>query len=142
MLDFHEHLAADGDVTSLLYLSTIARRGSKVSEVDMGTAKKYLRKAAELRNPSASGQLGCILVSELIQKKSVSLEEAKDIHGLLKYSASKGDLHGIVGMAYCSLLGIGTRKNITYAIESLSKASSKSIIHRLLCCDNCYMTTR
>lgn len=214
MIDYHEHLAGEANIHSLMALATIYQHGSEIVEQDVGKATRYLKEAAALGNPTAAGMLGYYLAQrgvgvkermvrsilhsinekakeddiddsddevthelhasdherdgnakakesssedgvvnedEISQEFIDSLdddddtddlseldkieiiddmtevgdeEDTKDeILSLVRFSANRGDMHGLLGLGYCYYKGYGVDKNLTKAIEFFQRAN-------------------
>jgi TPR repeat protein len=148
MLQYHEHLAEGGDINSLMALASLYLHGSDLTEINVVKGIQYLTDAAELGHATACGQLGYILVQDIVTKKRLMFQhksqsidneefvlvdennveevEAKDkILSLLRFASNRADITGVVGLGYCHYVGYGVPKNLTKAIEIFQKANCK-----------------
>jgi SEL1 protein len=125
IVDYHKHLAAEGDAGAAMSLAMMYISGSRVLEQDYDQAIKYLNYSSRDNSPSASGLLGYILVQGLGSSYARNTMEPSVVVEMLKVAAKHRDANGIVGLGLAYERGYGIAKNVTRAAELYQSALSK-----------------
>ena len=137
IVDYYKHLAEEGDVNAALSLASVYTHGSRYIDQNIPLATYYLDLVADF-STVGSGQLGYILAQvydkniALLSKLRIWKKDentlplmADRIVRLLRWSATRGEIFGVLGLGFLHMKGIGLEKNEVKAHEYFKKVAGK-----------------
>lgn len=137
IVDYYRHLAEEGDVNAALSLANVFTHGSRYIDQNVASAAYYLNLIADF-STVGSGQLGYLL-AQVYDKNAALLPKLrvwkKDentlplmterIVKLLRWSSTRGEVFGLLGLGFLHLKGIGLEKSYTKALDFFKKVAGK-----------------